>query len=45
MSDHVGLAEAADDAAPTPDVEVTLPQGDVEAAVHAGHREPHVLPG
>ena len=45
MGDHVGLARPADDAAPTSHVQVALPQGDVEAPVHAGHREPHVLPG
>ena len=45
MGDHVGLARSADDAAPTSHVQVALPQRDVKAAVHAGHREPHVLPG
>src|SRR5262245_13352094 len=45
VGDHVGVARSADDAAPTSHVQVALPQGDVKAPVHAGHREPHVLPG
>ena len=35
------LARAADNPAPTLHIQKVLPQGDVEAPIHAGYREPH----
>ena len=42
--DDMRLAGTADNPAPTAHIEKVLPQGDVEAPVHAGHGEPHMLP-